>query len=153
MMWLESTGLAEWVRTSAPGYPLMITCHAIGMGIMVGIAVLLDFRLLGGFQGIPYSSLQRLLGVGWVGFGINTLSGTGLFIAQATMFATHTMFLIKIVFVFFGAITAAVLQSMVGHGHTTWATGRAPGNVRAIAIVSIACWTIAITAGRLTAYL
>ena len=152
LTWLEGTGFADWVRTSASGYPLMITCHAIGMGIMVGLAVLLDFRLLGWFPGISYKSLHRFLGVAWVGFGINFLSGFGLFAAQATMFATHVMFLIKIGFVFLGAITAALLQSAVGRDYATW-DATVPSNVRAIAIASIAFWTIAITAGRLTAYI
>lgn len=137
---------------SAAGYPIMITCHAIGMGIMVGLAVLLDMRLLGWFPGISFNSLHRFLGVAWVGFGINFLSGVGLFASQATMYATDVTFLIKIGFVFLGAITAALLQSAVGRDGPSWG-GNAPSNVRMIAIASIVCWTIAITAGRLTAYI
>ena len=33
----------------------MITCHAIGMGVMVGFALILDARLLGRFADIPYT--------------------------------------------------------------------------------------------------
>ena len=130
----------------------MITLHAIGMGIMVGLAVLLDMRLLGWFPGISFSSLHRFLGVAWVGFGINFLSGCGLFASQATMYATDLVFLTKIGFVFLGAITAALLQSAVGRDSANWGD-RVPSGVRTIAIASIACWAIAITAGRLTAYI
>ena len=83
--WLEESGLAEWVRMSSIGYPTVITLHAIGMAIMVGLCVIVDLRLLGKFEGVPYEALQRLLPVAWVGFLINTLSGSGLFVAQATM--------------------------------------------------------------------
>jgi hypothetical protein len=152
LTWMEGTDFADWVRMSAAGYPLMITCHAIGMGIMVGLAVALDLRLLGWFQGISYKSLHRFLGVAWVGFGINFLSGVGLFAAQATMYATDVTFLIKIGFVFLGAITAALLQSAVGRDWANWGA-TVPSSVRTIAIASIVCWTIAITAGRLTAYI
>ncbi len=152
LTWLEGTEFADWVRMSQLGYPAMITCHAIGMGIMVGLAVALDMRLLGRFKGIPLTSLHRFLGVAWVGFGINFLSGVALFAAQATMYATHVIFLVKLAFVFLGAITAAMLQSSVGRDAVKWGNA-VPGNIRAIAIVSIAFWTIAITAGRLTAYI
>ena len=59
LIWLEETGLAEWVRSSIPGYPAMIAAHAIGMAVMVGLALALDLRLLGNFAEIPYSALQR----------------------------------------------------------------------------------------------
>ena len=74
--WLEASGLAEWVRMSTEGYPTVITLHAIGMAIMVGLCVIVDLRLLGRFDGIPYESMQRLLPVAWVGFLINTFVST-----------------------------------------------------------------------------
>ncbi len=151
LTWLEATGLAEWVRTSTPGYPMMITCHAIGMAIMVGLALVLDFRLLGRFAGIPYEALQRLLGVAWIGFGINTLSGTALFAAQATSYIVDWVFMTKIVLVFFGAITAAILQPQLAKAGS-WGSA-APSGTRVIAGLSIFFWVGAIIMGRLTAYL
>ncbi|HVY63865.1 MAG TPA: hypothetical protein VHH11_03505 [Gammaproteobacteria bacterium] len=150
--WLEASGLAEWVRSSSVGYPTVITLHAIGMAIMVGLCVIVDLRLLGKFDGIPYQSLQRLLPVAWVGFGINSLSGTGLFVAQATMFATDLMFIAKIVLVFLGAATAAILQPELAKAGT-WPGGVPPANVRRVAIISIVFWLAAIVTGRLTAYI
>ncbi len=150
--WLEASGLAEWVRSSSVGYPTVITLHAIGMAIMVGLCVIVDLRLLGKFDGIPYQSLQRLLPVAWVGFGINSLSGTGLFVAQATMFATDLMFIAKIVLVFLGAATAAILQPELAKAGT-WPGGVPPANVRRTALISIVFWLAAIVTGRLTAYI
>ena len=150
--WLEASGLAEWVRSSSVGYPTVITLHAIGMAIMVGLCVIVDLRLLGKFDGIPYQSLQRLLPVAWVGFGINSLSGTGLFVAQATMFATDLMFIAKIVLVFLGTATAAILQPELAKAGT-WPGGVPPANVRRTAIISIVFWLAAIVTGRLTAYI
>jgi len=161
LVWLEATGLAEWVRASSVGYPLMITCHAIGMGIMVGLALILDARLLGRFIDIPYSALHRFLGVAWVGFGINFLSGSALFTTgSATKYLWNVekadynwIFMSKMVLVILGAITAAILQNMVGRDSPKWGTSPAPGNVRVIAYLSIFFWVMAIVTGRLTAYL
>jgi hypothetical protein len=152
LTWLEATGLAEWVRTSTAGYPMMITCHAIGMGIMVGLSVMLDFRLLGGFAGIPVAALHRLLGIAWIGFGINFLSGVALFSSQATAYIVNVVFMTKLALVFLGAIAAAILQPQLAHAGS-WPGGRAPGGTRTLAFLSIVFWLGAIVLGRLTAYL
>ena len=150
--WLEASKLAEWVRMSTEGYPTVITLHAIGMAIMVGLCVIVDLRLLGRFDGIPYDALQRLLPIAWVGFLINTLSGSGLFVAQATMFATDLMFIAKILLVFAGAATAGILQPELAKA-STWPGGKPPARVRNIAAIGIVFWLCAIVTGRLTAYI
>jgi hypothetical protein len=153
LIWLEATGLADWVRMSTLGYPMMITCHAVGMAIMVGLSLALDLRLLGKFAGIPYPALQRFLGLAWIGFGINFVSGMCLFAAQATSYIVDWVFMTKMTLVILGAITAAVLQTNVNRDAAGWDKARPPGKVRAIATVGIIFWLTAIVMGRLTAYL
>jgi hypothetical protein len=153
LIWLEATALAEWVRSSFVGYPMMIACHAFGMAIMVGLSLTLDLRLLGRFAGIPYPALQRFLGIAWIGFGINFVSGMCLFAAQATMYIVDWVFMTKMALVVLGAITAAILQTNVNRDSATWDRARPPGMVRAIALVGIVFWLAAIVMGRLTAYL
>lgn len=153
LVWLEATGLAEWVRSSTYGYPSMIASHAIGMAIMVGLALALDMRLLGRFQGIPYPALHRFLGIAWVGFTINFLSGAALFTTQATDYITDVMFLLKIGLVLAGSVTAVILQTAVGRDSPNWSSAAPPSGVRFIAVLSIICWVGAIVTGRLIAYL
>ena len=152
LIWIEATGLAEWTRSSTEGYPIMIASHAIGMAVMVGLALALDLRLLGWFQGIPYAALQRFLGIAWAGFALNTLSGFALFAMQATSYITNFVFLSKIGLVLLGTVTAAMLQTAVSRDSLGWGAA-APGNVKAIAVVSIVFWLGAIVTGRLIAYL
>ena len=153
LAWLEATGLAEWARSSSEGYPSMITLHAFGMAIMVGLSLALDLRLLGKFAGIPYTGLQRFFGLAWIGFLINTLSGTALFSMQATAYIVDWVFMTKMGFVFLGAITTAILQTQVGRDSAKWPATAPPGGVKVVAALGIAFWLIAITLGRLTAYL
>ena len=153
LIWLEATPLADWVRMSTIGYPLMITLHAIGMAVMVGIALMLDARLLGRFAGIPYQSLQRFLGIAWLGLGINTISGSCLFAAQATQYIVDPVYMTKMGLVLLGAITAAILQTTLGRDAAGWGQSRPPVNVRIVAVLSIVFWVTAIIMGRLTAYL
>lgn len=152
LVWLEATELADWVRMSIPGYPSMITAHAFGMAIMVGLSLVLDLRLLGWFAGIPLAALHRLLKVAWIGFAINSVSGAALFSAQATSYITDGVFMTKMLLVVLGAITAAVLQPQIAAAGS-WTDGRTPGGTRALAAISIVFWLGAIIMGRLTAYL
>lgn len=151
--WLEATSLAEWARISISGYPTMIAAHSIGLAVMVGPVLVLDLRQLGWFRSIPYESLGRILGVAWVGFAINFLSGVVLFAMQATYYVTNVPFLTKIALVLLGAVTAAVQQTMINRDSASWATAGVPGSVRAIAFISIVFWVGAIITGRLIAYL
>jgi hypothetical protein len=150
LAWLEATGLAEWVRSSTAGYPSMIALHALGMAIMVGLSLLLDLRVLGWFADVPLAALRRFFGLGWIGFGINFISGSALFSAQATSYIVDWVFMTKMTLVLLGAITAGILQPAVAK----LAPGEElAGGTRAIAGVAIVIWIVAIVMGRLTAYL
>lgn len=147
---LEASGLGECVRSSTPGYPSMIALHAIGMAIMVGLSLVIDLRVLGWFAGIPLPALQRFFKLAWIGFGINFLSGSALFSAQAVSYMVDWVFLTKMGLVLLGAITAGILQPAVA---SAGPDGALSGGTKAIAALAIVFWISAIIMGRLTAYL
>lgn len=149
---LEESAFGTWVATSLVGYPLMITLHAFGMAIMVGLSVALDLRLLGWFPGIPYPAIQRFLGIAWAGFTINLLSGTALFCMQASSYVKDGTFLLKMLFVLLGVVAAAFLQGALKHSGS-WTGTSAPGAIKLLAIGSIFFWVMATVTGRLIAYL
>lgn len=149
LIWLEESGLGTWARLG--GYPPMIALHAIGMAVMVGLALGVDLRMLGMFPEIPYTALQRFLGIAWFGFGINLLSGAVLFTTQATTYISSTAFLLKIGFVILGVFTTGLLQAALSGRTSSW-SNKLPGKVKGIASLSIAFWMGAIISGRLIAY-
>ena len=150
LTWLEESGLAEWVRSSIPGYPSMIALHAVGMAVMVGLSLVIDLRVLGWFGGIPLAGLQRFFRLAWIGFGINFLSGSALFTAQATSYIVDWVFMTKMALVVLGAITAGILQPAVSQASPG---GQVSGGAKAVAALAIVFWVVAIIMGRLTAYL
>lgn len=153
--WVEATSLANWVRVSSFGYPLMITCHSLGLAIMVGMAWAISLRVLGRFRAIPFSSLRPMFMVAWVGFLINFLSGTALFTSQAASNYVHNVpFLLKMAFVLLGAITVGLLQTAVARvGPQVGSAVVVPNSTRVIAAFSFFFWLAAIVTGRLIAYL
>lgn len=151
---LEASAFAEWVRTSFVGYPALLTLHSVGMAIMVGLVFVVCLRLVGKFEKIPLSSLEKMLGVAWIGFAVNLISGLGIFTTQATTYITNGPFLIKFAAVLGGAAMAAYLQPILKREAVGWAQGGAvPGGVRNLAMASLALWSVAIVTGRFIAYL
>ena len=156
------TGIAANAGGFMSGKPIIASDREFGeiaktdgfVAVMcVGLALLLDMRLLGRFAGIPYPALQRFLSLAWLGFGINFVSGSCLFAAQATSYITDVVYMSKMALVVLGAITAAILQNHVNHDSAKWDVATPPVAVRSIAVVSMVFWVSAIILGRLTAYL
>jgi len=107
-------------------------------------------RILGWFSGIPLDSLQRFFRLAWIGFGINFISGSFLFSAQATSYIVDWVFMSKMTLVLLGAVTAGFLQPAVAK---TAPGAQLSGGTKAVAGVAIVVWVVAIVMGRLTAYL
>lgn len=151
LQWLESSGMGVFVRESLWGYPTVLSAHAIGMAIVVGMVLMIDVRVLGFVSRIPIASFNRLFGVAWLGVALNVVSGVMLFSADAVRFASNRMFQLKIGLIILGAISVWVLlrEIMTGPQGEAVITPRA----KIVAALSIIFWLGAITAGRLTAYL
>ena len=151
---LEATSLAIWINESLLGYPLTLASHTAGLAIMVGINVMINLRVVGVTKNIPYSALYRLFKYAWAGLLINVISGFSLFSAQATWFVTNIAFLIKITAVAVGAILSVYLCVILKRSALSGAGGVSTGlDAKLIAYVSLVVWLIAITGGRMIAYI
>ena len=151
---IEDSGIAEYIRVSAYGYPAMITLHSLGLAIMVGLSVVLSLRVLGLFKPIPYTTLHKQLTVAWVGFIVNFISGGLLYSSQAVSYMQDGVFLTKMAFVIVGAILVGILQSQVKAGAAGWSdSSPPPAAARTLAMLTILCWVFGMITGRLIAYL
>lgn len=154
--WLEATPLAEWVRTSSVAYPLIITLHALGMGIMTGLSWIISMRILGYFRNIPYASLKPLFAAAWIGFWVNAISGGALFTSQAASNYVHNIpYLTKMFFVIAGAVGVLYMQAGMRRLNTQGVGSDValPQAMRVAAGLTIFIWFAAIVTGRLIAYL
>ena len=152
---LENSTIAIWVGESLWGYPLLLGMHVVGLAIVAGIFLMLDLRILGFSKGVSYTSFPGLFRLAWFGLAINALSGTALFSSQATVFVASIPFLLKIGLITVGVICAVMIRRKLGESAADWdASGSTvTGSTRLFAVVSLLCWTGAIAAGRLIAYL
>jgi hypothetical protein len=153
LAWLESTAYTEWLLTSLVGWPLMLSIHALGLALTVGVVGALDLRLLGLYRTIPLTSVDRLLSVAWVGVLLNTISGVMIFVSQGTTYVTNVPFLVKIGFVILGSVNLAYTQRTLRRGASAWeSTGQVEPIARLLAVSSLLFWTVALVTGRMIAY-
>ena len=145
--YIEHSGLATWVRESPSifAYTLVLSLHAIGLSIVVGISWMVGLRVLGYFKEIPLEPMFKLFPVMYVGFWINAISGVLLLMASATGMFTMVMFYIKMTFVVAAIVMVRLLRR-------SFAEGKVMSSGRGIAYAMVGFWLAALISGRLTSY-
>jgi hypothetical protein len=149
---LDQSAFSQWLLSSNSiwAYPTVLTLHTFGMMVLVGAALMVDLRLLGFGRAIPLSSMGRLFGVMWGAFWLNLVTGTMLFIADATKRATQPLFLVKLALVALGIVTIVLIKRSMFDGRQEPLV--ITGSAKRLAIASLLLWCAAVTAGRLLAY-
>lgn len=143
VQFLETNAFSEWVLISPWGFPWLIALHSVGMGIAAGLGSACLLRKSGYLTGIPESALPRLFLVVWVGFVLNLVTGVILLITRISEYLTDPTFLVKMAAVIAAAICMRQVQKRP----------LANSQIRALSAASIACWALAVAAGRWIAYL
>jgi len=150
---IEQTSLSLWIRESDSFYSfwLILSFHAIGMGLLVGASVLIDLRILGLAPDLPLAPLKKLYRFIWVGFWIQVVSGILLLIAYPTKSLTNPDFYLKLTMVALGVAFMQMLKNRV-FGDSSLSETVLMAKGRVFAIWSLIFWAGAVTAGRLLAY-
>ena len=150
LQWLEDTSLAAYIRQAAWLYPVIEIIHIVGIVLLVGPALLFDFRLLGFARHLPVAGLAKHL-LSWSRRGLWLIipSGILLFITNARTLGYDPVFWTKLVLLVLAACNAGLFAVF----RSRW-YGRAvmPIPAKTIAICSIVLWIAIIACGRLLAY-
>jgi hypothetical protein len=151
---IENSAYAVWVRESPSiwAYTWILSLHAMGLAIIVGINVIVALRLLGYVPEIPVAKLRKLFPWMYLGFTVNAASGLSLLAANLTNDLHNWMFFVKLSMILCAMVNLELTKMKVfDHPAVVNGTGVPPGTTK-FAVLSITFWTIAIIAGRLTEY-
>jgi len=150
---IEETSLSVWIRESDSFFSfwLILSAHAIGMGLLVGASVLIGVRILGFAPDLPLAPLKRFYRFLWVGFWIQAASGILLLIAYPTKSLTNPLFYAKLTLI---GLAMASMQMLRNRAFADPALSEATMMARGrnFAIWALVLWVAAVTAGRLLAY-
>ncbi|MEP0176231.1 MAG: DUF6152 family protein [Paraglaciecola sp.] len=147
LLWLEDSIVGKTISSTEWGYPIVLSLHALGMAILVGVALMLTFRVLGFASAIPVTAMASYWHIAQAGFVVNILSGAALFSGNAVELYFNWAFRIKIMLVIVGLLLTWWLVKMcirrseiISQAHIK------------LAAITSATWVAAIIAGRLIGY-
>ncbi|MDF2620577.1 MAG: hypothetical protein K0S00_3236 [Xanthobacteraceae bacterium] len=139
---------ARWLQSSGTAYLLINAMHVLGIALLLGSILVLDFRLLGGLRSVPLTVLGPLNArVAACGVALALTTGFWLFTVQPREYLGNPAFLIKL-----GLVALALANVMVQHANPAYARALAgapvSAGVRASAVASVLLWLAALVAGR-----
>lgn len=154
---VETSTLAQYLKTARWGYAAVNGLHILGIALLVGAILPLNLRLLGFWHSVDPKALAKVLvPVAATGLAIAITTGLCLISVRATEYAALTVVFIKLALVAIGTLAAISLhlstrkagaksaQSFIDHA--------SPTQLRAHAALSIVCWLGALSCGRLIAF-
>lgn len=143
---IQGMGIPTWVRESPSifAYTFILSMHAIGLAIIVGISSMVALRMVGLFRAIPIEPMLKLIPVMHIGFAINLISGLLLLSANLTGMLAMFMFYLKMALIVAAMGLISLIRRQFGAGKAEHSRG--------LGFAILGCWFCAVIAGRLTAY-
>jgi hypothetical protein len=148
----------EWsiaLHESLYMYPLIESTHVLANMLFVGMAIIVDLRLLGWtLKQVPVSEvLDRVLPWAKVGAVIMVTTGALLFYAIPVRNYHNIFFRIKVVLLILAALNVWVFHNRVEKRIADWDLDPvAPPAARFAAGASLVLWSSVVVAGRMIAY-
>ena len=153
--WLASTRWSIALHESLYVYPLVESTHVLTLGLFVGLAIILDLRLLGlVFRRVPVSEVTaRLLPWTKVGFVVMAVTGVLLFYAIPVRTYQSIFFRVKVAMLLLAGLNVWLFHSRVERRVADWDLAPVtPLAARVAAMVSLVLWAGVVVAGRMIAY-
>jgi len=155
LAWLEGTQFSAWVRgDSLWGWPFVLTVHVLGTAVVIGFIFIISLRLLGLFETIRYSSLNRLFPVVWAALVLQFLTGFALWMTKPTRYVADTAFVLKFSLVIIGVVLTLYFYATISREAASWqAAGAVSWRGIKLVAATLLVWCVVLVAGRLTAHL
>src|ERR1700692_3336629 len=149
---LEASGLANRIRDSLWLFPMIESTHVIGLALVFGTIAIIDLRLLG--IASTQRSFQRMasdiLKWTWGAFALTALTGSLMFITNASVYYHNFYFRAKMLLLVLAGINMGVFELTLGRKVDSWdKSPSAPPLGRAVGVLSIALWIAVIFMGRM----
>lgn len=146
--WLQNTPLA--LSVSEDWFPWVESAHVVFLALVAGTIFLVDTRLLGltsRNQRFTYLS-DRLLPWTWGAFIGAAITGTLMFMAGASNYASNKPFLLKMGLLVLAGLNMMFFQFVTLRSVAQWDNGRPIAAARAAGAISLVLWCLIIAAGR-----
>ena len=153
--WLAATEWSIALHESQYMYSWIESTHVVALTLFVGLAVMLDLRLLGlTLKRVPVSEmLDRVLPWTKVGFVVMVITGVLLFYAIPVRSYQNIFFRIKVIMLLLAGLNVWFFHGRVEKSVADWDLDPiAPRGARIAAAISLVLWAGIVVAGRMIAY-
>ncbi len=153
--WLAATPWSVALHESIYVYPVIESVHVLTLCLFLGLAVMLDLRLLGvAMPQTPVSQLtDRLLPWTVAGFAVMVISGALLFYGIPVRTYQNIFFRIKVALLILSGLNAFVFHRGIYRKVAHWDTAAVPPRrARLAGGFSLLFWAGVVVAGRMIAY-
>jgi hypothetical protein len=153
LVWLEGSALGQLMRASGVwSYGVVNLVHILGIATLFGSVLVLDLRLLGAWRRVPLAALATpTLTLATCGFAVAIASGAALITTNSTEYIGNPFLPIK-----FAAIGLGMLNVLAAQFLPAWrmraAAVKEGAALKLVGGASLACWLIAVIAGRMIGY-
>jgi hypothetical protein len=147
---IESSGVAEWMRTSVKAMPIVESIHVLAAATVFGTIFIVDLRLLG-FPDTrrPFTRVSHeMLRLTWAAFFLAVVTGFLMFAANATTYLGNTAFQLKMAALLGAGLNMVVFQLVTFRGVGAWDESRPPAAGRLAGAMSIVLWVAVIFLAR-----
>jgi uncharacterized membrane protein len=151
-----------WPRPAAMGaafvvdnpwvWPICEVFHFVGLCLLFGVVLLVNLRMLGVIDGVPFTEVNRLLPWALVGLGINIVTGILFFLAAPDQYTQNSAFAWKMGLIVLGGFSL-LYPMMLEEDGASPREAHAPLLRKIIAAGSIGVWVAVIFFGRFLPYI
>jgi len=153
--WLAQTRASVAMAQSVWAFPIVESIHVLALCLFLGMATILDFRLLGlVMRDLPVSEVvTRLLPWTAAGFAVMVISGVLTFLNAPVRYYENIFFRIKLVALLLAGLNVWVFHSGIWLKVSDWDLDAvAPFRARLAGVLSLVLWACIVVAGRMIAY-
>ena len=149
--WLYDLGISATVRESSWVFPTLECCHLYSMVFLIGLVGAFDLRLMGiAIEPQPVSHFSRLVRRWvWIPLGVNTITGTLLFISKPMEYSSNLAFVMKMLFLFVGVAYHTVILRRADRWDNL---AKMPMRVSLLGGISLLLWLGILASSRWIAY-
>lgn len=152
--WLESTSVGSTIAQSAWIFPAIESIHMFGIVTVVGATSILDLRLMGVM--LRHDSVSSVVSgtLRWAlnGFVLMLVTGTLMFVSEATKCYTNTGFRWKMLLLVFAGLNALFFHFSAYRSVDRWEQGSTPYTAKFAGAFSILLWFGIVAMGRWIAW-
>ncbi len=152
---LQSWSWAVFIHMKPWAFTTVQVAHFFAVSLVLGTITIVDLRLLGlAAAKRPFAELSRqLLPFTWAAFVLAAITGSLLFISQATEYFVNPVFWIKMSVIVLAGINMMIFEFITVRDAQKWNLDPTPPpRARLAGGISIACWILVVVLGRVISF-